>query len=197
MPTFNQENDFSKAVLEFLKGKLEKYDKTLRVNEKMQVISGFTIGKERHGEWKVIAGSLQQDIVIYRDRIPFKKFQTEILKMTRKAGTVSDIVPTDGEDNDRDVVIPLVVVELKIGKSLVTHGFITYSSIAQQIKNVFPHLNYFFALDSNETRNVTPETVLRYTKGFDRVFLEWGKEKEILWQDVESHLEYLKRLKIL
>jgi hypothetical protein len=52
-------------------------------------------------------------------------------------------------------------------------------------------------LYSNEERGLRPETVLRHTKGFDRVFLNWFREKDDIWRAIEAHFDYLDKLGLL
>jgi hypothetical protein len=49
-------------------------------------------------------------------------------------------------------------------------------------------------MDSNRERGMQPETVLRHSKGFDRVFLNWYKEKEEVWKAIQAHFDYLSEL---
>ena len=97
---------------------------------------------------------------------------------------------------NKKLIIPIAVLELKIGKNINTHHFITYSHIARELKSVFPHCAYYF-ISSGWSKRFAPETLLRHTKEFDRVFMNWEEEKERIINDLFSHLEYLKELKVL
>ncbi len=37
-----------------------------------------------------------------------------------------------------------------------------------------------------------PETLLRQAKTFDRVYVNWEEEREVIWQDIVNHLTYLR-----
>lgn len=181
--TYKSEEEFSKDVIKFFQKKLAQNSKLSRIKvaAKVQILKDFTIGRQ-NGAWKPILGVQQQDIVFYRDALEWDDFG-KTAHITNK-GTVK-------------AVIPLLISEIKIDKNMVTHAFIVYSSIAQHIKEIFPHCVYYFILNSNKKRNVLPETVLRQSKGFDRVFLEWSEDRETIWKDIHRHLSYLKRTGIL
>jgi hypothetical protein len=97
----------------------------------------------------------------------------------------------------KPITIPLAICELKIGANINTHEMITYSSISTQLKSIFPHCAYYFVMDSNEKRGMKPETVLRHSKGFDRVFLNWYLEREKVWEAVQAHFAYLHDLGLM
>jgi hypothetical protein len=88
--------------------------------------------------------------------------------------------------------IPLLICELKVNQNISTAQFITYSKIAEQIRDVHPYCAYFFIIGGSGTRKLMPQTILRQAKGFTRVFLNWENEKAIIWKDIESHLVYLR-----
>ena len=180
------ENDFSKEVVKFFSGKLAQsgLDRTIAVAEKIKILKDFTIGKDTNGHWRLIIGFQEQDIVFYTPihSIRMSDFQSNIMTISR------------GSD---PIIIPLLICELKVGKGTNTHAVIVYSSIATQLKNIFPHCAYYFVMKSNKWRRMQPETILRHSKGFDRVFLNWEDEMEVVWEDVQSHFNYLSQLGVI
>ena len=86
--------------------------------------------------------------------------------------------------------------KLKISDNLITHHFITYGVIARELKSIFPHCVYYF-ISSGGKRKFNPETLLRHTKEFDRVFLDWSKEKENIVRNLSLHLDDLKEMEII
>jgi len=179
------EAEFSKQVLEFFRTKLasDKDFSDIQVDKEVNILKDFTFGKNKKGNWRPVLGLQQQDIVFYKNTVSPEKFGKEVyITNVGKRG---------------EIVIPLVICELKVGQSLTTHGFLTYARIAEEIKYIFPHCAFYFLLDSKRKRNLQPDTILRQGKGFDRVFLEWEEDKEIIWTDIRKHLEYLKRLKVI
>ncbi len=143
MPT---EGDFSKEVLEFFKIKLnsDKDFSFIQVDKKVNILKDFTMGKDKQGNWRPVFGLQQQDIVFYKDSLSPEKFGKEVyITNVGKRGKI---------------VIPLIIIELKLGQNLVTHAFLTYTRISQEIKYIFPHCAYYFLLDSNKERNVANST---------------------------------------
>lgn len=186
----NQSEDaFSNAVLAYFREKLrESRWIGISVVAKANILDNFTIGKGKNGQWKAILSAQNQDIVFYADVLPEAAF-----------GAPAMHVPSRGQQFGRTkgVIVPLVILELKVPQSMNTHQLITYSHIASRIRLVFPHCAYYFVLSTNKTRRLEPETVLRQAKGFDRVFLEWEQDKEIIWEDIDKHFSYLVRLGII
>lgn len=177
------EGQFSKKVKIFLEEKLKQKGYSLiKISERVNILNNLTVGKIK-SEWKIVFGFLEQDIILYRDEMDVDELKSDKIFIPR--GT-----------KDKKIIIPLAICELKIGKNINTHQFITYSSIAREVKSVFPHCAYYFV--SGETkREFSDATLLRHTKGFDRVYLNWEKDKGKILDDLILHLEYLKRLEII
>jgi len=184
------EAEFSKKVVEFFRSHLSEagLDGVITVQERVKILKDLTIGKDRNERWRLLAGFQQQDIVFYcpDHSIPMADFKSEVVRVDKYDRT-----------GQTPVIVPLAICELKIGYRTNTHALITYSSISSQLKNIFPHCAYYFILDSNEDRGMQPETVLRHSKGFDRVYLNWKKEKQKIGQEIFTHFEYLAELGVL
>ena len=177
------ENEFSKKVKKYIEDILNKNGySSVKVKERVNVLNSLTVGKVKD-DWKIVFGFLEQDIVLYQDEIDVASIKSEKIVIPR--GT-----------KDKKIVIPLAVCELKIGKNLNTHQFITYSYIAKELKSVFPHCSYYF-VSSGQRRNFGPETLLRHTKEFDKVFLDWEKDKHKIAKDLLLQLEYLEELGVI
>ena len=186
---YNDESQFSADVVQFFRSKLTAAGlTTLHVEERQKILKDFTVGKDREGRWRLIAGFQQQDIVFYApsDVISMSDFMSRVMRVDKYDKT-----------GEKPVIIPLAICELKLGSKMNTHGMITYASISTQLKNIFPHCVYYFVMDSNRERGIKPETVLRHSKGFDRVFLDWETEKEKVWATIQSHFEYLRERRLL
>lgn len=185
------EADFSTKVVTSFRAKIFEagWQKVIEVQERVKILKDLTIGKvgkDRNRPWKLVAGFQQQDIVFFNpaDQIKMSDFKSGVMQIDKYDRF--DRIP---------VTVPLIVCELKTGHALTTHAMITYASISTQLKNIFPHCAYFFIMNSNRERGLKPETVLRHTKGFDRVFLEWEEEK--IWRDIQAHFRYLAKLKLI
>lgn len=184
------EDEFSQAVVAFFEHRLaeSRFAGRLVVQTKVKILKDLTIGRDRDGKWRLVVGFQQQDVVFFNptQAIPMGVFKSDFMRIDKY-----------DREGQRPVVVPHAVCELKLGKGLVTHTLITYSAISSLLKSVFPHCAYYFVLYSNEERGLQPETVLRHTKGFDRVFLNWFKEKEEAWRAIEAHFDYLDNLGLL
>lgn len=177
------ETQFSSKVRDYLVEALKANGfGQIMVGERKNILNSVTIGRLA-SEWKVIFGFLEQDIIFYLETMDMADIKSEHLRIPRAT-------------KDKKLIIPLAILELKIGSNVNTHQFITYGHIAKEIKIIFPHCAYYF-VSSGGQRKFSPETLLRHTKEFDRVFMEWDKDKEIIVKDLILHFEYLKRLGVI
>jgi len=174
------EREFSKQVKKFLIKNLQPRYPEIKIAERVNVLVNLTVGKVK-SEWKVMLGFLEQDLVLYKDEIEISKIKAEGIFIPRAT-------------KDKKIVIPLAVIELKLGKNVNTHQFLTYSYIAKELKTTFPYCAYYFVCSEEKFR---PETLLRHTKGFDRIFTNWKRDKNTLLSDLILHLNYLKRVRVL
>ncbi|MCA9924352.1 MAG: hypothetical protein KC419_02555 [Anaerolineales bacterium] len=181
------ENIFSQEVIAFFNKKLHQtaWHKQIVVREKVKILKDFTVGRDRNGRWRLITGFQQQDIVFSCPSFDFNKtdFLSKVMRIDKY--------------NAQKVTIPIAICELKVGSSVNTHAMITYGSIAAHIKQIFPHCAYYFVVDSAQQRRFNPETILRHAKSFDRIFPDWEKEKEKIWQALGDHFSYLTELGVL
>jgi len=177
------EYQFSIKVKKFIESGLTQSSfSSIKVKEKVNILNTLTVGKVQE-DWKIIFGFLEQDIVLYQDEIDITELKSNKILIPR--GT-----------KDKKIIIPLAVLELKIGESLNTHHFITYSHIAKELKSVFPHCTYYF-VSGGQKRKFAAETLLRHTKEFNRVYLNWEKDKNKMLKELLAHFEYLEGLSIL
>jgi len=177
------EEAFSQEVLAFFRLRLAKSRFAGRVEaaEKVKVLKDLTVGNV-DGTWRLVAGVQQQDVVFYcpTDSFDYRDFKSKAMLDIKKY-------------RGRRIHVPLAICELKTGdKNMNTHVMITYSSIAEQLKTVFPHCQYHFVMRTN-ARSFTQETFLRHCKGFNRVFTEWSRDRDEVWFTIRQHLEWLER----
>lgn len=176
------EQQFNNQVAKYFRGKLkDERLSSIHLEQCIYILRDFTFSKRE--DWQLLTGFQEQDIVFYKDKVPRDKF-------------CSDLVKTTGTGLRGDLIIPLVICELKVAP-IITHAIITSGKIASEIKQTFPHCACYFILDTNKKRRLSRDTIVRQGKGFDRVFLEWKEEKETIWQDIKRHFDYQKRLGIL
>ena len=187
------EDQLSKEVREFLSSMVNKseFRDRIEVLEKQQVLMNLTIGRDpKTRTWRYYMGMQQQDIVLY---VSDELDSIEMMPLPVQYHWAS----TD-QRRKNHIRIPLLIIELKVNQSATTAQFITYSKIAEQIREVHPYCAYFFVIGGKGTRKVMEETILRQAKGFTRVFLNWEEDKNMIWKDIENHLTYLKdRLKLI
>jgi hypothetical protein len=177
------ETEFSSKICSYLIATLKlKGWGHIKVGERKNILSSITVGRLK-SQWEMIFGFLEQDIIFYLETLDINDLKSEYISIPRAT-------------KDKKFIIPLAILELKIGKNINTHQFITYGQIAKEIKTIFPHCAYYF-VSSGGQRMFSPETLLRHTKEFDRVFMEWEKDKEIVIQDLILHFKYLKRLGVI
>jgi hypothetical protein len=177
------EDEFSEEVIAFFKAKLSKsmFAQKVDVVSGLNILRDITVGRDpKTSEWKIYFGFQEQDVIfVPKQDSPYLEFlkgpaEYHWLKSSQNSFTV-----------------PLVICELKVPQSMNTHQFITYSKIAEQIKETHPFCAYYFILRSNKERGLMPETVSRQAKTFDRVFLEWNEGKHEIWEAIDHHLKYL------
>ena len=182
-----EEKQLSTEVKEFLSvmANASKFRNKVEVLEKQQVLMNLTIGRDpKSGQWRYYMGMQQQDIVLY--------LSDESDSVAMMPSPVKYHWASKSQKERNYIRIPLLICELKVNQSLTTDQFITYSKIAEQIREVHPYCAYFFIIGGSGRRSLMPETILRQAKGFTRIFLNWEEEKNIIWKDIENHLVYLK-----
>ena len=183
----NEEDKLSAQVKEYLSLKMNESEFRNRVEvlEKQQVLMNLTIGRDpKTKNWRYYMGMQQQDIVLYLND---ESDSIEIMPLPVLYHWAST-----AQREKNHIRIPLLICELKINQNATTAQFITYSKIAEQIRDVHPYCAYFFIIGGTGTRRVMQETILRQTKGFIRVFLDWEKDKDNIWTDIENHLYFLR-----
>jgi hypothetical protein len=182
-----EEDTLSKEVKSFFSNKINtsEFNNIIEVLEKQQVLMNLTVGRDpKSNEWRYYLGMQQQDIIFC---LSDKSDSVEMMP--------SPIIyhwASTSQREENHIRIPLLICELKINQNATTAQFITYSKIAEQIRDVHPYCAYFFIIGGAGTKKVMQETILRQAKGFTRIFLSWEKEKDIIWEDIENHLIYLR-----
>jgi len=114
------------------------------------IFSLFTKIKIINCNW----GFFDQDIIIYTDTMDISKFKD-----------VQNI-KIHNDKNNKTIYIPKIICELKYD-SINTHGLITYSDIASNIKAIFPLCKYLLLL--RYRNNSSDNKLLRNGKTFDKI----------------------------
>lgn len=178
------EADFRKKVFRELKARqkaIEEFQGLIEMDEAVKVLKDLTVIKTEDN-FKLVLGFAEQDIVVYLKRqIPRIKNENLInYRLGRK----------------HEIVVPLVIFEIKTGKDLVSHALITYSHIAAEIKDKFPFVMYNLVIERTEKRE---ETFWRQGKNFDKIFIE-EKQPEMydtLMNTIKEHLTHLMDIGII
>jgi hypothetical protein len=178
------EDELSEQVEEFFALKLSesRLGEQIETKAKQQVLMNLTVGRDpKRGGWQYYFGLQQQDIVFHL------KGDEGVLPLVDGASQYHWL-----SAGQQAIQVPLAICELKLNRNLVTHHLITYSRIAEQILQVNPHCAYYFVVGGVGNRHLMPETLLRQAKAFDRVYVNWEDEREVIWQDIANHLTYLR-----
>lgn len=148
----------------------EKYYKIpIKVSDHLNILKDITAlpnNRNKNGKWELIFGNAEQDIVVYLDDTNEKykieiPFNNDIVKATKS-------FPKESEKHKSYCVIPYVIFEVKYN-NLNTHQITVYSSVASQIKNIFPHVMYNLLIIKTSK---TDQTLLRHGKNFDLFIVE-------------------------
>ncbi len=132
-------NDFPK--IKIIKGKILK-DIFLNKNQKT-------------GEYKLQFGFVDQDIVFYEKEMDITDFYE-----------VKNILVHNNSENKNKMLIPKLICELKYN-GINSHGLITYSDYASDIKSIFPECKYWLAM--RYRKNSSENKLYRHGKYFDKI----------------------------
>jgi len=141
------EDVFCEDVINLLKTHIQNLGYT--VKSSVKILKDIIVTKKEN-QYQVQFGFFDQDIVIYKDKMP-----TSEVKWIRFHNTAAK----------ENIIIPLVIVEVKLHVG--SHTIIAYSEIARDIKNIFPFVKYYLLI-----RGTTKEEELlrRHGRNFDGIF---------------------------
>lgn len=152
-------------LLEILKEEL-KYEFPKMQIFKGKVLKDIFLNKNKNSKkQKMQFGFVDQDIVFYDDEMDISKLNE-----------IDNILVHKNNVNNKDkMVIPKLICELKYN-GITSHGLITYSDYASDIKSIFPECKYWLAM---RYRNSSTENKLnRHGKNFDKIiFFDSGKSE--------------------
>ena len=112
----------------------------------------------KNDKFELQLGFADQDIVIYN--------KSEIMNIEDLHGINSINIHNMDKNNKKDLIVPSIIIELKYD-GVNTHGIVTYSNIASEIKSIFPKCKYIFALRYNS--GSSENKLLRNGKNFDNI----------------------------
>ena len=114
--------------------------------------------KDDKSAYKLQLGFVNQDIVIYDETMDIADF--------KKVKNISLHNNKDNRNNTDNLVIPKIICELKYN-DINSHGLITYSNYATDIKSIFPECKYFLAL--RYKKSSSENKLFRHGKNFDKI----------------------------
>jgi len=179
-----EEATFRDEVFRELKSreaKLEEFTNIVEIGKLTKILKGVTVAKVE-GKFKIILGFAEQDIVVHlKKQIP--RIANEYVLNYRLG-------------KKQEIAIPLVILETKTGKELVTHALITYSHIAMEIKDKFPFVMYNVVIERTTKKE---ETFWRQGKFFDKIFIKEKQPKmhDEIFELVKDHLVHLRNIGLI
>ena len=125
---------------------------------KGRILKDIFLQKGRSNEFELQLGFFDQDIVIYN--------KEDLMNIEDLRNSKSIKIHNNNSNQKNTLIIPSIIIELKYD-GVNTHGIITYSNIASDIKSIFPKCKYIFALRYNS--GSSDNKFLRNGKNFDNI----------------------------
>ena len=125
---------------------------------KGRILKDIFLQKGRSNEFELQLGFFDQDIVIYN--------KEDLMNIEDLRNSKSIKIHNNNSNQKNTLIIPSIIIELKYD-GVNTHGIITYSNIASDIKSIFPKCKYIFALKYNS--GSSDNKFLRNGKNFDNI----------------------------
>ena len=125
---------------------------------KGRILKDIFLQKGRSNEFELQLGFFDQDIVIYN--------KEDLMDIEDLRNSKSIKIHNNNSNQKNTLIIPSIIIELKYD-GVNTHGIITYSNIASDIKSIFPKCKYIFALRYNS--GSSDNKFLRNGKNFDNI----------------------------
>src|SRR3989344_3591573 len=125
---------------------------------KGRILKDIFLQKGKSDEYELQLGFFDQDIVIYN--------KEDLMNIEDLRNSKSIKIHNNNSNQKNTLIIPSIIIELKYD-GVNTHGIITYSNIASDIKSIFPKCKYIFALRHNS--GSSDNKFLRNGKNFDNI----------------------------
>ena len=151
---------------------------------KGKVLKDIFLIKDQHTQKnKLQFGFVDQDIVIYDEEMDIKEFHK-----------LNNIKVHNNKEAPKKMIIPKIIIELKYN-GINSHGLITYSDYASDIKSIFPDCKYWLSMRYRKTCSVNK--LKRHGKNFDKIiyFSDSKSEGEYKKGSFKLELENSKELK--
>ncbi len=152
-------------LIEILKEELKMEFPKIQIF-KGKVLKDIFLSKNPNSyEQKIQFGFVDQDIVFYDNEMDISKLN-EIENI---------LIHNNNIHNKNKMVIPKLICELKYN-GITSHGLITYSDYASDIKSIFPECKYWLAI--RYRKSSTENKLNRHGKNFDKIiYFDTGKSE--------------------
>ncbi len=167
------EDKFVEEITELLKKRISTdgslFTPKIKVDHHINILKDITAipNSIKSYKWELVFGDAEQDIVVYLDENEKKlrNFRIEIPFSGDLVKARKSFPPKSKRNHFPYCVIPYIIWEVKVG-DVISHKITQYSSMAQQIKDKFPHVMYNLLMIGSTKLD---ETVLRHGKNFDLI----------------------------
>ncbi len=152
-------------LIEILKEELKEEFPKIQIF-KGKVLKDIFLNKNQDSKkQKIQFGFVDQDIVFYEEELDISGLNK-----------IENILLHNNNVFNRDkMVIPKLICELKYN-GITSHGLITYSDYASDIKSIFPDCKYWLAI--RYRKSSTENKLNRHGKNFDKIiFFDTGKSE--------------------
>lgn len=122
---------------------------------KGKVLKDIFLSNDEGFGYSLQFGFVDQDIVIYNETMDISDFKN-----------VENIFLHNIKENRDKLVIPKIIIELKYN-GVNSHGLITYSTYAAEIKSIFPQCQYYLAMRYKGTSS--ENKLFRHGKNFNKI----------------------------
>ena len=129
---------------------------------KIKIIKGkvlkdiFLNKNQNSGNYKIQFGFVDQDIVFYEEQMDI----SELNKID------NILIHKNNINNKEKMIIPKLICELKYD-GITSHGLITYSDYASDIKSIFPECKYWLVM--RYRKSSSENKLYRHGKYFDKI----------------------------
>lgn len=123
---------------------------------KSKVLKDLFLSKDKNKKYSLQFGFVDQDIIIYDE--------DEMMDISDFEKTRS-IILHKAEDKTK-LIVPKIICELKYN-GVNSHGLITYSSYASDIKSIFPECKYYLLI--RYQKSSSENKLFRHGRYFDKI----------------------------
>ena len=152
---------------------------------KGKVLKDIFLYKDIKLGYQLQFGFVDQDIVIYDETMDISDFKL-----------VKNIFLHNNKDSREKLIIPKIICELKYN-GITSHGLITYSNYAADIKSIFPECAYYLTM--RYQKGSSENKLFRHGKNFNKIiYLDTKSQTEKYLpgkfiDDLKTDLELRKR----